>query len=72
MVTSLSKSFQQLVSVIGIDNAPKDNLKLLIHCWLSGQSARPATWRSLYEVLRELGLEEMSLQIESCLSGKSL
>ena len=60
------------MSAIGIDDAPKDNLKLLIDCWLSGQSARPATWRSLHEVLRELGLEELSLQIESCLSGKRM
>ena len=67
----LLKSYQQLVSAIGIDDAPKGDIKLLIHCWLSGQSVRSATWRSLHEVLRELGLEELSTQIENCLSGKT-
>ena len=71
MVTSLSRSYPQLVVAIGISDAPKDNLKFLIHCWLSGQTARAATWRSLHEVLRDLGLKELSQQIENCLSGKS-
>ena len=68
MVTLLSGCYQQLVAATGVMNAPADNLKLLIHYWLSGQSARPATWRSLHEVLRELGLEELSQQIEDDLT----
>ena len=66
----LSRSYQQLVAAIGISDAPKNGLKFVINSWLSGQSVRPATWRSLHKVLRELGLEELSQQIEDCLTGK--
>ena len=69
VVTSLSRSYRRLVAAIGINDAPKDKLKYLIHCWLSGQSVRPATWRSLHDILRELDLEELSQQIEDYLTG---
>ena len=46
-------------------------LEMVIRQWTLGASpALPPTWRSLYQVLRELGLEELSQQIEEFLSGE--
>ena len=47
-------------------------VELIIRQWTLGDNPTlPPTWRSLYQVLRELGLEEMSLQIEEFLSSES-
>ena len=42
--------------------------------WASGKisSTRPSTWRSLYEVLKELDLEELSNGIEEYLRGEDI
>ena len=42
----------------------------MFQLWLSGKSPLPPTWRSLYQVLRELNLEEMIQDIEEHLTGK--
>ena len=46
-------------------------LEIVIRHWTLGENPTlPPTWRSLYQVLRELGLEELSQQIEEFLSGE--
>ena len=47
-------------------------LRKVFQLWLSGKSPLPPTWRSLYQVLRELNLEEMIQDIEECLTSKWL
>ena len=41
--------------------------KIIISLWLSGESSMPPTWRSLYQVLEELGLLELSQRIQEYL-----
>ena len=51
----------------------RDAVEIVIRQWtLGGDPTLPPTWRSLYQVLRELGLEELSQQIEEFLSSESL
>ena len=38
--------------------------------WSSGHSHRPPTWRHLLEVLQDIGLLELSQQIDTFLKGK--
>ena len=38
--------------------------------WSAGRSLRPPTWRHLLEVLRDIGLVELSQQIEMFMKGK--
>ena len=38
--------------------------------WSAGRSHRPPTWRHLLEVLREIGLVELSQQIDAFMKGK--
>ena len=38
--------------------------------WSAGHSHRPPTWRHLLEVLRDIGLLELSQQIETFMKGK--
>ena len=48
------------------------SVEIIIRQWTLGDnSPLPPTWRSLYQVLRELGLEELSQQIEEFLCSKS-
>ena len=42
--------------------------KELLQNWEAGMTADPPTWVILHELLRELGLEELSQQIEDYLS----
>ena len=37
--------------------------------WVAGDSRLPPTWRSLVSVLIELGLAELSQQVEDCLNS---
>ena len=46
----------------------------LMDQWISRSASRPPTWRTLYEVLAELDLEELSQQIKehfTCESSSS-
>ena len=53
-------------------NESKDAVEVIIRQWILGDnSALPPTWRSLHQVLRELGLEELSQEIEEFLSSES-
>ena len=38
--------------------------------WSAGHSHRPPTWRHLLEVLRDIGLQELSQQIDTFMKGK--
>ena len=60
---------KQLAAAIGAQYTSDSEV---LEEWLSGgiSSTLPPTWRSLYEVLRELDMEELSQQIEEYLSCK--
>ena len=45
------------------------DLDAVIELWLSGKGPLLPTWRSLYEILRQLSLKELSQQIAEHLSG---
>ena len=63
----LEKVDEKLAAAIGVRNTSK-----VLEKWASEEflSTRPPTWRSLYEVMRELDLEELSQEIEEYLSCK--
>ena len=65
VLTSLEKVDEKLAAAIGVQNTSK-----VLKKWASGEflSTRPPTWRTLYEVMRELDLEELSQEIEEYLS----
>ena len=81
MVTSLAKIHRQLAVAAkfttNVDEHPRmskstpvDCLKIVLHLWLNGGAPLPPTWRSLYQVLKELDLEEMGDHIQECLTGE--
>ena len=49
-----------------------DCVEVFLETWLSGRSPRPSTWRSLLQVLREVGLEELCQQVEDCFHGEPI
>ena len=50
---------------------PRNATEIVIRQWTLGDKPTlPPTWRSLYEVLRELGLEDLSQEIEEFLSSE--
>ena len=57
---TLDDSIEEYLEVV----TTLDCLEVLLGLWLSGRSPRPPTWRSLLQVLTELGLQELSQQIE--------
>ena len=63
----LEKVDEKLAAAIGVRNTSK-----VLEKWASEEflSTHPPTWRSLYEVMRELDLEELSQEIEEYLSCK--
>ena len=65
VLTSLEKVDEKLAAAIGAQNTSK-----VLKKWASGEflSTRPPIWRTLYEVMRELDLEELSQEIEEYLS----
>ena len=69
VLTSLEKvDEEKLSAVIGVHPSDFDVLEE----WASGEitGTRPPIWRTLYEVLRELDLEELIQEIEEYLSCK--
>ena len=77
LMTTLEEFHQQFALSIGVADflhatSATDKLKKVFQLWLSGKSPLPPTWRSLYQVLRELNLKEMIQDIEECLAGKWL
>ena len=69
MLTELDKQKQQLAIAIGVKEHSDRGYFGLIKDWIHGDNDwLPPSWRSLYKVLRELGHEELSQQIEDYLS----
>ena len=66
VATALAKGTDRFAEVIGV---VKDygGWTGVLESWQLYRP-RPRTWRELYEVLRELGLEELSQQIEDYLN----
>lgn len=78
VVSSLAKIPAQLASAAGIDlqehvmelTDKNKRVELIIDQWKAGDSQRPATWKSLLSILQELGLEELSHEIEDYMHGE--
>ena len=78
VVTSLTKTYVQLMEIAGItvdwENQRQPNpdrrIEIVIHKWETQKSLRPPTWRSLLDILRELGMNELSQQITDYLYGE--
>ena len=49
---------------------PDRYVKVVFSQWSAGRSHRPPTWRHLLEVLRDIGLLELSQQIDAFMKGK--
>ena len=49
---------------------PGRYVKEVFSQWSAGRSHRPPTWRHLLEVLRDIGLLELSQQIDTFMKGK--
>ena len=49
---------------------PGRYVKEVFSQWSAGRSHRPPTWRHLLEVLRDIGLVELSQQIDTFIKGK--
>ena len=48
---------------------PDQYVLVLISQWSAGRSHRPPTWRHLLEVIQDIGLIELSQQIEIYMKG---
>ncbi len=83
IVSVLADSYSQLATSSGVslqlripegeENTTKyhhEQIKNLINMWSNGHSRRPATWKQLLAVLRELGFIELSQQIDVFMKGK--
>ncbi len=51
---------------------PVSYIEKVIVWWSMGHSTRPPTWRHLLDVLQDIGLIELSQQIEAFLRGKTV
>lgn len=75
VVTSLARNLAQFIKVSGVildEGCPEqsaEGVEEVIYQLAMGvmENPRPLIWRSLYEVLRELGLEDLNQQIEEYL-----
>ena len=81
VVTSLAKVNTELTKAAGINlswtdlrqllSDPVKSVEIVISQWKSpGKSRLPPTWTSLFDVLKKLELNELSVQIEDYLSGE--
>lgn len=77
VMSSLKMLTNELGEVLGFDES--DHMRtcpLMIYIWDKGPwgdwgTTRPKTWREFYKVLRELGLEELSQEIQERLTCKN-
>ena len=69
VVTSLAKVREQLAAAIGAQYDGEEFTEILSR-WVCGKTTCPPTWRSLYDVLRELDHEELVEQIEHFLGSE--
>ena len=77
VVTSLAKVHTELIQAAGITlehrlvSDPAQAVEIVISQWESpGKSRLSPTWMSLFDVLKKLELNELSVQIEDYLSGE--
>ena len=82
VVTSLAKVNTELVKAAGINlsswidlrqllSDPVKSVEIVISQWKSpGKSRLSPTWTSLFDVLKKLELNELSVQIEDYLTGE--
>ena len=78
VVSSLAKIPARLAAAVGINlqehvmDLPDKNkrVEMIIDQWKAGDSQRPATWRSLLNVLQDLGLEDLSQEVEDYMHGE--
>ena len=81
VVTSLAKVHTELIKAVGItlDETVRRQLasdrakavEIVISQWESpGKSRHPPTWTSLFNVLKKLEMNELSVQIEDYLTGE--
>ena len=71
VITSLAKVSEQLAAAIGTQYDGEEFTEILDK-WVRGKTTCPPTWRSLYDVLRKLGHEELIGQIEQFLDCELL
>ena len=80
IVSSLDDNHSQLMCASGVQLQEQDEYDFHIYSglyveevfsqWSAGHSHRPPTWRHLLEVLRDIGLLELSQQIDTFMKGK--
>ena len=80
VVTSLLSVPHLLIEALGICRPVEGEVPLYVcrpvegevplYVWAAGKSQRPPTWRSLFELMRELGFEELSQQAEEYLASQ--
>ena len=79
VLTSLETQHMELAEVVNIEipekacghSSPRKSVEFIVRQWTLGDDPTiPPTWRSLYQVLRKLGLEELSQKIEEFLSSE--
>ena len=68
VMTLLERIWERLAAAVGAGEDDPSSFEGLLNDWLSRRTSVPPTWRSLYGVLRELGLEELAREIEDYLS----
>ena len=81
VVTLLAKNIAQFIKAYDImlderclevvDLESAEGVEVVMHQLGLMVRPRPLTWRLLFEVLRKLHLEDLSLQIEDCLTSES-
>ena len=85
IVSALANNHSQLMSASGVElpawyvygwdiadpqTDPSQYVEEVFSQWSAGRSHRPPTWRHLLEVLRDIGLLELSQQIDAFMKGK--
>ena len=83
IVSALANIHSQLITTTGVQlqvqlrivlpdtqTDPGRYVKEVFSQWSAGRSHRPPTWRHLLEVLRDIGLLELSQQIDTFIKGK--
>ena len=79
VLTSLETQHMDLAEVVNIEiaekacgySSPRNSVEFIVRQWTLGDDPTlPPTWRSLYKVLRKLGLVELSQKIEKFLSSE--
>lgn len=82
VVTSLAKNITQFIEAYGItldercmevvDLESAEGVEVVLHQWGLMERPHPLSWSMLFEVLRKLYLEDLSLQIEDYLTSECI